>query len=1579
MPKATHGPSDIRTYHISADRDTEPEEIEPGFFIDASNMRTTSHGSSGSNKKINGETVLYPNIDNRCIGGAGTALVNTYECLGDTNINGNIVEVWADSASIQPALIRINGKIVLMSKDFPVTFDHPLQLDKNESCQGGEVYITDFNVPPMFFNIQDLINNSTSPNCTTKYFADFNIDEYILQLKLQLDHPVFIELTSSLPQGAIGIGAQGSQEMGEYMYAHQYVDASGNATKLSPFTPLIPVIKRFDKASTQYPYANTFGREGGISSPYGVRLRIRITNLLGYDHINIVRADYKGTVALGYTPPLNIIYKFPISSIKLGVQDFVDFGGETLVPIPDEIDSEILSAVDKAKAIRYFDKRVFLMNIHYASRDLTGQVGFKTSSGNAMDPIMEKMGLAGHADPYNSTYYRAHMHDEKFGYSVVIYDNLGNKSFGLPIPGFDNFAMPSRRDGMGSVSIANSYKGSVKAATKGGAVSDHTFEIFDHTDAIYKTDLCSFKNIINNLGSGGCLDSGKDLGLLHQYCSDTPYNTVCLGARILGADVGFQPFKPTPNDANNTAWGVDFENYVINPRVFKTHASVPVSVGNGEYYHPKCFGLNYYSLGMVMQGLNKLPSWASGFTIARTKAAGKVLAQGVGFYSLISGENDMGYSGGMGKNLNEILFFSQDLENGIVSGNDISNLKADLSSYQIKVVSAVGFFAEVYNYNRSLLGYKNKAVDMIAYARILNDLAAGSQINPGESASMGIPDGSGTNHVGFGKWRQNGTNGSAPFLGSKADESSSSSTAFFDIVSIEDYQGFKNVGSNHAAANDTNARGHFFRIVLSQNIYHEKYSDDHFNDTATQNWTEPIYIVSIVKKNADVINNNINDYLDTGTYVKVKSLIGEGTGSPLGLILVDERWEDCCPTLFAKNTTDNIGRTWTLDDQTVYRYITVLDGSGNQRKWLNVTYAANLTTILNDITNNGFYVSPDGTSVYGVYKHTVIATGSNSLSPGYDVTLQFAVLNSSYSKDIFLPKTGDQIFVSYDSNAPIRVFGGDTTVGEQIFSPIDIRNKDENGNTFNGGIFGFDRPFPYDAFEVNPRYYIVRRTDAFIPTSNIIDGTQAAAGDIEPALTGKVIFRRLNPAQIRQLCVMFTGEGRTHLPYLYNVAPDPAHIEDKYFFPKVNYIMRPNEWDASNLNKNLWSTEYFTAYPHESDQWFWGGFRFLPNTNIEYSQQETVRIFQSKPKVGFKEITHFCSRIIWSAKRLINVQDDPNLRTFYATSFRDIEDRQGSIKFAWDGSSAAGANLYAFTDRGIALLLTNKRLLSQLSGDILATMAVADPNEVVNEEWLSKTIGMNDEMWRSAAEWDNILFFANKNSAYQFLNNEAEDIGRKKYHKKIFGEVLSKLSPGYADKVTAVYDTLFNEYWLHIALVAERDDDQHGRTFAFSSKGKLAEFNTNFWNGTYDYYFDKLLSFDNRTYGMRQMETYELNKGFVINGNNISNFVIGVCNLEEPKNKEFIRIRVNSNVMPVKIEFFDNISKVLAGTPDCVLDTTTNVYALKVRNGYEQYIPRKALTPNIRMQGRAIFFKIIHNKAEDFKIISSEIEYKGIH
>lgn len=1649
--KQQHHPYDVRLFTKRANRDLEKEllQLAEGEYIDACNFRTDSmDGNSGVAKKISGEVLLYPNIDNRCIDGTGAPLSATYECIGREAINGHIVEFWADSLAVDPSLIRIDGKIVLMSADFPILTAFPLQTEKNESCIGGEVFITDFNTPPMLFNIADLMANSgmiDDEECTTKYFADFNLAQFQLILSSPVDHPAFIKNTSS-SSGINKVFGTGGLSVGYYTYQLSLVTTDGDRTGWSVPTPLIPVVQRLtSECSPAYAWSQTHSKDPDIAnpSPFGNHIRFRVNNLNNFDFIQIRRNRWNLGDPLTAPPVSEVIGFVDLVDGEISIYDILDNGNqsESVLSIDEALES--LSAVNKAKAIRYYNGRIYLGNVEYASKDITGEVeveGELTLDG--MFPTIQKTGTSGHKDTYKLAHNKSYIAGEKYGFGIVVYDDNSGNSYAKAIPGFENYQFPNRRDPITAITQGSSYFGAVEAADTNGAVN-LTHEVFDTVNCVVKTDLCRFTNILDK--DLPLADAGQKKGDLEDYTNDLGVSCPISagGIYVTAHDVGYSPFTPVSQDDTDCA-GTDMR--------INTYVSNDV-IGKQEY-NPKGFSPEYFSTGIALKGVTKLPSWGKSFSLVRTKPAQRVVAQGLAFYSL--NPADTGFGANTTKNTDEIWFYAPDIDQSIgLNPGAIDAILATLANYEMQFVSPLGFFTEVYSFKNNVLT-GDEGVDMITYARVLKDLynepASAGVMNPYEHAGAGITSGL-KYYTGFGKWRNNVFNANYPAAGS--------GNTTFGITDIQ----VVNEGTRGAV---------YLKVKLATSLYSQPGAGGAIDgdNPAVQNWHEPIYVANLVRKNVDVPDTNVTEYVRTGHYQKVDALIGVSDGTDnQQMILVDERWEDCMAVTNGMVAGFN-------DYSSLYRFIFIQDTALNRRRWVNIynRSVGEVASILTQLQTSGSAVVTDTSGSYTVYGVYTQNETTDFTCPVYSVV--FSHFDTAYNIDFFIPTTGYSIYVGYDNRIPIRFWGGDANVGEAVCAYQD-NQYNLNGNPSTGADnFRLNLAFPYRVIELNPRNYIVGKTKLLMSLDPFIQSQNEFKFDNAVALV---------PANIRQLLAMFTCEARVNFSYAFN--DEATKHSSSQFFPLKNYVMRPYRWDndkfadgaaATYADNNIWPA-YEDSYGNEFELWGWGGFRFLPQVNLDYSKDDNSgQRLVSVPDVGFEEKNAFCTRIIWSLKRPINAQNTPSIRTFPGANYFDISDNIGEIKFLWDGYAGKnGNNLFAFTDRGICMVLVDKRIISEINGNELTT-AASDIGGIQDQYWISKDTGMNDEMWRTAADFQNTLFFTNKNSAYMFNGAGAPlDIGRQGYHSKLYPEYLRDFPAGYNFKLAGAYDVLHNEYWItfqenNVTEVEKRlivgtnsitdtdvsinetlllqptvalgyivflggidndllthpvtvclDDTAPGAqvqlvykdadgntipvallneneccyvvpsyeqekptwylaerfdcpTLAYSAPNESVQKNNAGWMGGYDYAFDKYLSIDNKTYGFRNLETYELGKGFKINGENIEGVLWTASSKDLQDDKEFIRVRINSNRKPTKVEFFNTMDQAVQNNVQAELDTVTNPLALKDYNGFEQYIPRKTAPPKDRVQGRLAVYKIMHNLAEEFKVISTQVQAKKL-
>lgn len=1643
MKNSEHHKNQLSLFSEGANSDIDKEflgNLQPGEYVDAKNMHPVSiNGDTSALKKIAGETSFYSNNL-----GSGT-----WVCIGTIEVNDNIVEVWADSAASSNSLIRINGVVVLQSDDFPVDANHPLQMDKNENCIGGEIFLTDDLNVPMIYNVQDLIDSvSGDPN---KYFSAYNHDLYVINLATALDHPVFIQLEN--------VGGGGGLPVGTYQYAIRYVNSAGDRTNWSELTMPIPVVRNLNYESEQYPGALTYGDDADPDSNtrYAIHLRFRVTNLFNYESIEIKRIAYNTGAGTSFKPTHYIVGRIAIQSQQVSVQEFFDPVDSNVLDALSSIeDITELAYVESCKSLRYHDKRLVLMNVTLASKQ--AELEFEeTDDDNVAFPILANLGKLGYKDPYNHSYYKRFMGGEKFGFGIQLYDGVGSKGFATKVPGFENYQFPNRReetiDDTNLYSQKNFGSDDRQFANISGGITQ-THEAFDLNDAISKEDMCSFKNILRHDGvfSGGTKSNSKlttenwnGAETMPDCETETDGEIESHGARVLttgNVAASYQPYHPV-NDNDSDTSGHDFR---INTLVSTTGS-------DARPYDPKGFAPNYHAMGLGITGIDNFPVWVKAFSVVRTPAAGRVVCQGLAFYNIYP--SDAGKltgieTTGSGKNTSKVTFFSSDIYHGFVSEDTIQDMIDNPLDYAVQFVSPLGFFSEVYAFDESsfLVSTLDGSIDMAVYARVGKDQhGAGATINPDPASNgFGVYQ-SGYNYTAYNRWRNK-----------------------VDSVNGDYFVSGGNVqGSINAVKRVNDGRGGYFEITLNADLYNNGLTsgDEDYDDANVRAWHEPVYVMNIIRVGAEVRDQNIQGYRNTGAYIKIESLIGEGKGtaeSDQKLILVDERWEDCIPALESTSS-------FAAED----RYIYVKDSAGTYKAWINVTFktSGNVLTIHTAIQGvNGYYTALDGTRVYGMYRHksveqsVVSAAGLSTEDRFFEIVFDVNSTNYPAINHNYYPDEGEKIYVRYDKRTPISVFGGDTVVGESVFCPYDRQNGSRTTSTAADTTTDTDgadnefllkKGFPFYTYYINSRYYHINRTKGVNKIQN------SSICDVE---------------LVRQMLVMFTSESRASIQYQHNSS------YDNQCFPLPSYVIRPERSKTSDsLDDNNIYSFYGDDYGEdERDFWSYGGFKFLPLLNSDYSVESPIEHF-SRPDFGFTEQTEFCTRVMWSLPRAINAQDSPGLKTFPVNNAFDISDDQGEIKYAYDATGGKGENLYAITNNGICLLLTKKAILSEVSATEIGT--ISSDTFVQAEYWLSKEIGSYAEMWRGISEGEvpgegltrrEAIFIPSRESVFMMIDNAIMDIGRNKYYSRVFNDGLSGFDDQYRDNMTAVYDRRFQEYILYmdqcisfdfseerdiyadgnilftVNSSAESAPDTYyiydnavftiinnttgaitvtlpanattghdyflinpgpysilvsngtsiiatitsGQTYRFIrgsgvwtqaliSSVSVPECKNTFvyglskkhWFGTYDYRFDKFLSTrSGQLYGMRDGITYKLHLGTTINGSNIRGEVTTVVSQDISMEKEFVRVQVNSDNKPTAVEFFDEVD----GDMQCMMSSAIQgSLFLKRYDGYENFIPRKFVSVSSdkdRLQSRLSVYKIIHNLPEDFKIISSLVQYK---
>lgn len=1532
-----------------ADSDTNEKilgSISNQKYIDATNMAVRGKGDKAL-QFVGGEQRVYGSEDAQ------------WETIGAWTVNNHVVEVLVNSAT-RIVQFKIDGVVMVETDQLYFDSNHPLQGDTNDRCDGGELYTTDNMNPVYIFNIQDIIDAYNAGLQT--YFAQFNPNNYQAVLKTSPHHPVFIQLETLSGAGLL---------VGKYTYSIRYADDTGNKTSWSVQTPLIPVPMANGVASLNHPAIKKYGASPGNLTDFGIRLRFRVENVGGYQYIQIRRVAHNDGLQYGYIPTPEIIKLLvdangiPVDIIngpEMQVIDWIDSAALNAEweELTDEEDTISISGSFTAKTLRYFQNRLVPMNITYPSKDIEpyAEDMFVVKNDKLGFPVIEKLtdsiDREGFQKVDNQVRYPHLQSGERYGWGAYVMDDFGARSFVIPLDdlaGHDlkDYQMPNRRDQLSAESREYSvtkWKGAAYASDVNsnlGISKGYVHEVFDLVDARQKTDICQFHNILS--------EGGK----YAPKVNNSPFDSCTPGVvtddistgfipYVLGSDVGHTPFTPVADIDPNVSGHNSLVNMTVG-RITEDGSGLPVPEGTWDY-NPRGFAPNYYSTGMGIWGMNSLPSWARAFSVVRTKPAGRVVAQGIGFWKFKTDS-----VGATSKEANRFMFYSPDIDSALTGQISMDDIVNNPLGYQIQLVSPLGAFTEVYDGEREDIQFViggtvvdvsyNRGVDMAVYVRqMYEDQLCNPTYNQG---SVGNGDG----YVSFGRWLNSISSGHPQ-------------------ASVWSSNNGNHVFQVNAASIHNDGRSQMLDVTVGDDIYSNGgINNNQFTALDPEFWCEPMYIVNIIRNDIVVPVGNINEYVETGHLQKVESRIGISNGNNnQSFILVDERWEDCIPNRLNPNYSDE------------QRFVYV-----NGLRWWNVTYKSTAfrTAVLNALQLSGIYTLLDvdvyGNSViypiYGVYTHQGDPGSANFFY------INFNKFDNNFSDSLFIPPVNADITVRYDNRIPLKIFAGDSVVAENNFVPID-RKSDANSGTVDN--LALCSGIPYQRYDINDRVYLVKRT--------------AGGGD-------KIQDKNdIYPKEVRQILVNFICESRVNIPYLYGSR-----------YPHVHYVMRPHRWQqgseadpAAFLTANnmvfAGAIPYYDNYGFEWVNWQYGGFMLGGGTNIDYQKVLNDRTNVSKPAVGFTEQTKFCTRVIWSNKRSINEQDDPNLKSFPSLNVYDISDAYGEIKYAYDNDSEKGNNLFALTDHGVCLLITDKRILSDFTGTEIANIKT-DTGFMQGEYWLRKDVGSSDEMWRGIAEYGNQIFFPNNSGVYTMKGLSVRDILRGdvskaaemiggQYQKrevpgylKKLGPYLDGVLPGYATPMCAAYDVENGEYVLCLGSVMlpgaitpegiSRNIPSVPKSFIYSNDASKE-----FWSGEADYFYEKMAyvhKFNNvsekRLWGFKQYQGYRIGVTDRINGVYPVQSVIFPVTPAINQTVEFIDGTINSSLVPTSVYFAHDLTSL----PECQLNGSV---LRDYTNSYYFMVPRKVAAPGDRLQNDCFIVKVERVGPGSFVIVSAETGHKII-
>lgn len=1553
------------------------ESEKGGRYLRAKNARLKSlDGNQFALEKIKGESVKWQ-ID---VSGSD------YRCIGSTEVNTYLFQCWADRNSIHNPLITIDGSIVANNINIPFLWYDDLCIAKDENKLGGEVYITNGRTTPIYLYIDELLN----PSPSTKFTTSFNLDVHTINIKVPINIAVFEDLEE--------IGFGGGLPTGQYSYSIRYSSKDGDRSNWSVPTPMIFVPRTYlwqESENAMYPFIKTKGSDPDTvnATAYGIRLKFRVDNIYNYDFIEIKRISYNKGEGLGFRPNEYIVKKIPINQNQFSVIYYTDgvSNQDSEITIALDDTQNNLSFIEKAKTVRYCDNKVVFGDVTYTNRIVNDEdVTFRMNGDDiSFFSIIKDLGEQGMKKINNHVNFKPLLNSEEYGWGIVFYDSNNQSSYVTKLKGFQSYEMPSRRDPMTDArSIANS-ENPTNCADVNGNIND-TFECVDYSQMRRKYTLQEKSELMFPSGE---TDKRVLVNIAHTDASvgvsPNDFET--------GTEASYRPLRPI-----NQTDSEDTYDYNLCDTVYSKTGSDGIENANSHDYRPHGFAPRYKSLGMCLAGLLTYPEWATSFSIVRTKAAGKVICQGMGFYSIIGGRYKSGGNPtnvSWNKKKNALICQFPDIENGFVSSSLIESIIKNPTGYKIQLVAPYGFFTEPYHFNSnpdSPFVEEQNQFDMISYARVQEE-KGNFGINPfPDRTTIGINDAPNSRGVvRYGKWMNPNDVGGSFSGGSGGNQT-------FDITSI------KEVTEKGPYRN--------LEIIVSQDIYANdtQTTRGDTDDTDVKNLHEPVYIVNIIKIGSSVQDKEFQDFKYTGNYTKLKSVVGYGNGI-VGqkYEIVDERLEDF-------HCTSAVDRFIWIDEEL----------NGVYKRWINTTNKTPLEIAAIDIL-----------IASGVYGGKYIST---------EKYIQFIYPDN-------IPALNSVIQIRYNNAFPVKVFGGDASVGESTMIYYNRVAGGEGKSSRHDHVF-FNQAFPYRKWLMDERYYICKKASSISRTNAVQDVSKACISNV------------------RNFGIVYTCQSRTSLVMAYGD-----------FFPNVHYVVRPLQWqldsgsgsNVSNvpvgmvgLNRdNVVFRQYYDDRPEEWKIWTYGGIKgsIFP-INLDYSKEcEHFKLF-SRPSVGFEEHTIFHNRVLWSQTRPISSYNQPSLKTFRPFNFKDIEDNFGEIEKLWSCKSESGYNLYAFCRDNICLLLTRKNILLDASGKGLATSKTSDDTYIGQTIWIgdSEMKGLQSLSRNGFTEFGDSAIFFNRISVYKFINNKQIDI-LDGIRSEIKNNILKKLSPDSINDIrtgtiiNCIYDSNHKEYWMQVGIAPDLsynlmsssididssnlENNLLGFDYAVPFSGKEiilsdpfvntsiylidvsetssyelvvknsigvtittaisgvctvitwdsitetwssstisilemrkifsymyvyqdSDRSEGFWISQYDYHFDKYCFIDNVMYGSRHLTTYKLNTGFKINNESILYQVQAGFNTrdsEEEFGKEFKRIRVNSNNSPSSIDIFkdDNIDDVVS----VILEST-----LKNRNGFEQDIPKESVSRK-RVQGVNFSFRINHNKDESFYLNSVTIQY----
>ena len=1333
--------------------------INQDNYLYSRNGRISTKTSFNSVERINGEVNKYIIL-------LDTEDENDYFCIGSTNINNRIVAFWANVkwmySDPRDGVITIDGDVVCKSEKLPLRHLYRLDFDKDENCLGGEIFITDNNLPPMYFNIKDLLDNFASGS--QKYFDDFDYRDYTINVVNSLEVLVFTELRN--------VGGGNGRPVGQEVYSYRSVTNDGDRTNWSVATPMIVIPRNLvtsENPANLFKYTSTRGDDTDKTSrtAYAPVLKLRIDNTQGYNYIEVKRTSYNNGESLGYTPTSYIIQRIPIDDNQFNIIEIVDSASnetDEITVAPNDDTGNASSVIKRAEAIRYFKNKIELANIEYEEIDVNSlEIEYREVSGKIADPVMKFLGEKGHRDPVNGTYFKSHLSGEKESFSLVLWNENLQRTFVIPIEDLDNFMFPDKRkntDGFPeSINLSNYLNGIhkfVNSFNGGSPLFNLPSQDTNEVEEVFEIVLHTSSTLVNNKFP----DADDYIDIKRPTPAETP---VIINITENSQSGAVQYKIRSPKDDNDLLR--DNERNYSAVKSFDRGIDYDIGAGNDFVdYTPDGFSDQFQALGLGIHGISGFPDWCRAFSIAKTKPARRVIAQGIGVFPLkemgvtigtatdvdfpTPGQNeptepvtpsDVGGSliiysikdignetvrPAVKESAKKIHIHIPDFDSGLLSIQEVQEIINNPQNYKLQFVEPVGYYTEPFGGDIGvvevtpsavpLTGWIGEKTDIVTYARVQNELL---MTNCGAELVNSNPFSE--PHAYFAGNRSVSGNVITLLSGWLGGQVPNADGWKTDIVSI--------------VLNTENEEGlTYLEVEVSDDIWNTLDTPFHrrsMDDDEVKAWQEHFYIVNIINDSAEIPKSSNQEFLAPINFIKLESKVGLSAG------LDSESFE---------TNNERLEDFQVIEDSTDVNFIYIRKvGQEADLRFINITELVtvapgDIATIDSDIDN--------GTTIYcgevlnGKYK----TSDKNIL---IDIAYSYTVATITANRLAI----GDEVYVKYNNQNAVSIFGGDIMQNNAVF-PYKHRKCISNGRHIDplNGSYGYI--YPQDSTENQFKlgigfpslvYEYSEKVKKHIFFTNMINADNFQA-DTPPFNTVILNF-------IRQWLILYTCQARTNLSYAYGD-----------FFPNHNYIERPLSWEPDKtVVENKVFEQYETDYPNEQARWTLGGFQVqqLANKNLDFSKTPEHDKLYARAVFLQETSQRYCNRVIWSATRPIQNYGSPSLKTFRPFNYRDISDRHGDIRKLLVISNNKGDNLYAMCENDITLLLTNKNALTDASGNLIAT-STDDTSFIPQEIWTN--VGQNKGLQKlhkwSLSENGNSVFYANENGVFEFNGGEPEPI-----------------------------------------------------------------------------------------------------------------------------------------------------------------------------------------------------------------------------